>query len=77
MTITVNVHQAKAHFSELLQRVQTGELIIIAKAGAPIAILSPYTPAARDRTSGNDAGKVIILPEFDEPLPEFEESRRP
>jgi len=30
---TVNVHDAKAHFSRLLRRVAAGEEIVIAKAG--------------------------------------------
>ena len=41
MTTTINVHEAKTHFSKLLQRVLEGEEVIIAKAGKPVAILSP------------------------------------
>jgi antitoxin (DNA-binding transcriptional repressor) of toxin-antitoxin stability system len=72
MTITVNIHEAKTHLSKLLERVTNGEQVIIAKAGKPIAVLSqaPQTPAPR--TPGDDAGKVIIGPDFDAPLPEFD-----
>lgn len=73
MTTTVNVHEAKTHFSKLLQRVLEGEEIIIAKAGQPVAILSPAPSAMTRRLPGNDAGKVIITPAFDDPLPEFDE----
>ena len=73
MTVTVNVHEAKTHFSKLLQRVLNGEEIIIAKAGTPVAILSPVAAPMARRTTGNDAGKVILTPAFDEPLPEFDE----
>lgn len=73
MTTTVNIHEAKTHFSKLLQRVLGGEEVIIAKAGEPIAVLSPIPQSATRRTPGNDAGKVIIMPDFDEPLPEFED----
>ena len=73
MTMTVNVHEAKTHLSRLLERVMNGEEIIIAKAGKPVAILSPYVAAPARRVPGIDAGKVTILPEFDEPLPEFDE----
>ena len=69
----VNIHEAKTHLSRLLQRVLDGEEIVIAKAGKPIARLLPYRPAPAGRTPGNDAGKVIISADFDEPLPEFEE----
>jgi prevent-host-death family protein len=69
---TVNIHEAKTHLSKLLQRVINGEEIIIAKAGEPIAILSPIKETAVQRTPGNDAGKVTIMPNFDDPLPEFD-----
>ena len=72
MTQTVNVHEAKTHLSKLLQRVINGEEIVIAKAGKPVARLTSCVPRLARRTPGNDAGKVIISADFDEPLPEFE-----
>ena len=41
MTTTVNIHEAKTHLSRLLEQVQAGERVIIAKAGKPIAELGP------------------------------------
>lgn len=38
---TVNVHEAKTHFSKLLERAHAGEEIIVAKAGKPYAKLVP------------------------------------
>ena len=73
MTI-FNIHDAKTHFSKLLERVLSGEEVVIAKAGKPVARLMPYT--ANDtapRQPGKDKGKVVIQPDFDAPLPEFEE----
>ena len=72
MSITVNIHEAKTHLSRLLERVMKGEQVIIAKAGKPIAILSPIQDAPAQRIPGIDAGKVVISPDFDTPLPEFE-----
>ncbi|HUG27124.1 MAG TPA: type II toxin-antitoxin system prevent-host-death family antitoxin [Gemmatimonadales bacterium] len=37
----VNIHFAKTHLSRLLERVQAGERITIAKAGTPVAALVP------------------------------------
>jgi prevent-host-death family protein len=37
MPVTVNIHYAKTHFSRLIQRIQLGEEIIIARAGEPLA----------------------------------------
>lgn len=72
MTVTVNIHQAKTHLSKLLERVANGEQIIIAKAGKPIAVLSPLVTPPLRRTPGNDAGQVVLTSAFDEPLPEFD-----
>jgi len=72
MPATVNVHEAKTHLSKLLQRVQNGEQIVIARGGVPVALLSPVTAASTPRVPGNDAGRVTIGLDFDAPLPEFE-----
>jgi len=50
-----------------------GEEIVIAKAGKPIARLTSYKAPPTRRVSGNDSGEVLIGPDFDEPLPEFED----
>jgi prevent-host-death family protein len=73
MTIHVNIHEAKTHLSELLQRVMSGEEVIIAKAGKPVARLLPFQPAPEPRQPGNDSGKVTIAPDFNAPLDEFED----
>ena len=73
VTYSVNIHEAKTHLSKLLERVMNGEQIVIAKAGKPVALLIPFADQPAQRTPGNDAGKVIIASDFDEPLPEFEE----
>jgi prevent-host-death family protein len=39
VTIQANVQESKTRFSELLERVQRGEEVIIAKAGKPCARL--------------------------------------
>jgi len=70
---TVNVHEAKTHLSKLLQRAECGEEIIIARAGKPIARLAPLEKRPKNRVPGLDRGLVIIHPDFDDPLPEFEE----
>lgn len=42
---TVNIHEAKTHLSKLLERIEAGETITIARAGRPIADLVPHRRA--------------------------------
>jgi prevent-host-death family protein len=72
MSSTVNIHEAKTHLSRLLERVQRGERITIAKAGRPIAVLGPIQGTSTSRPLGLDRGKVIIHPDFDDPMPEWD-----
>ena len=72
MQTKINIHEAKTQLSKLVQRVMNGERIIIAKAGKPVAVLSPYEETPKERVPGNDAGKVVIGTDFDDPLPEFD-----
>ena len=67
MTV-VNVHEAKTHLSRLLERVERGERIVIARAGRPVAILQAIE-APPERVPGHD--RVVIHDDFDDPLPEF------
>jgi len=67
-----NIHAARTHFSKILERVLSGEEIIIAKAGKPIARIVPFTRYdTSPRQPGKDKGKLIIQPNFDRPLREL------
>lgn len=68
MDSKVNVHEAKTHFSKLLERVALGEEIVIAKAGEPVALLRPIAPR-RSRTPGGAEG-LVVPDSFFEELPE-------
>ena len=64
---------AKTKLSELLLRVESGEEIIIARNGNPIAKLTKLDSDNVHRPEpGIDAGKISIAPDFDDPLPEFD-----
>lgn len=67
---TVNIHAAKTHLSQLVEQVASGEEIIIAKAGTPIARLGPLAPAGRKkRRLGILARRAKVPAAFDAPLP--------
>ena len=62
----VNVHEAKTQLSRLLEEVEAGERVVIARAGEPVAVLVPYRAATRKRRLGLFAGQARIHPDFDE-----------
>jgi prevent-host-death family protein len=70
----INVHDAKTHLSRLLERVEAGEEITLARAGRPVARLVPVRRPSGPRKPGIWKGQVVIGPDFDDPLPEFEEA---
>ncbi len=61
----VNVHAAKTTLSRLLERAESGEEIIIARAGRPVAKLVPYIPKRPKRIFGSMKGEIIIHGDFD------------
>lgn len=68
----INVHEAKTHLSRLLERVESGEEIVIARAGRPVARLMPYRARRRRRKLGQFAGKISVALDFDELPPEVQ-----
>ena len=62
----VNIHEAKSQLSRLLEEVEAGERIVIARAGEPVAVLTPYKAAIRRRRLGLFAGQAKIHADFDE-----------
>ena len=72
MEKSINFHEAKTHLSRLVERVEAGEEITLARAGRPVARLVPYRARHEPRRPGLWKGQVSIGPDFDEPIPEFE-----
>jgi len=70
----VSVHAAKTHLSQLLARVEAGEVITIARGRTPVAKLVPVAPKPK-REFGAMHGQISIGPEFFEPLPPDELDR--
>lgn len=70
----VNVHEAKARLSELLDRVERGETVVIARRNKPVAELRPIATRTRGkrRPLGLAKGKIRIAPDAFAPMPEDE-----
>jgi prevent-host-death family protein len=64
---TVKIHEAKTHLSRLLERVEKGEEIMIARGDRPVARLVPVS--APPRRPGRLKGRIRMSRDFDAPLP--------
>jgi prevent-host-death family protein len=64
------VHEAKTHFSKLLERALAGEDVVITRSGEPLVKLVPVQ-RKRKPNLGFAAGTVEMAPDFDELPDEF------
>lgn len=65
MRASVNIHEAKTHLSRLLESVQQGETVIIAKAGTPIAKIIPFEKSRVGDRTGFLPPETNIPEDFD------------
>jgi len=70
MTRTVNIYEAKTNLSRLVEQAAAGEEIVIAKAGKPLARLSPLRDGRGPRKPGCLEGRFHVSDDFDAPLPD-------
>ena len=66
MVTTVNVYEAKTRLSALLNLVEAGEEVIIARNGRPIARLGPLTNKVPNRVPGAWQDQIHIADDFDD-----------
>ena len=71
MATVVNMHEAKTELSRLVERALKGEEVIIARAGVPVARLTPLQRSGV-RNLGQWKGRVRMADDFDFPLSEDE-----
>ena len=70
MSTIINIQEAKAHLSRIIDEVAAGAEVIIAKDGKPIAKLIPITPTPAPKKYGLLKGQIRIAADFDAPLDE-------
>jgi prevent-host-death family protein len=69
----VNIHEAKTHFSKLVNRVIEGEEITIARDHVPVAKLIRIDYPKNQRKLGSAKGQIRIAEDFDQPLDDLKE----
>ncbi len=67
--LMVNIHEAKAHLSEYLNRLQHEGEIVLCKRNQPVAVIRPLPVAAGSRSIGLERGKLKVPEAFFEALP--------
>ena len=68
-----NVADAKARFSELIQKAMVGEEVIIAKDNKPVVKLVPLVTPGKARTPGSAKGQIWLAPDFDATPADFQD----
>lgn len=66
-----DVAEAKARFFELVERVMTGETVVIARDNQPVLALVPLADPTARRVPGSAARRVWMARDFDAPLDDF------
>ena len=75
MANIINIHEAKTHLSRIVDEVAAGAEVIIAKAGKPMARLTPLIVARRPKKLGLLKGKIKVPDDFNAPLSDDEIAR--
>ena len=70
-----NIADAKARFSELVQRAMSGEDVVVARDNRPLLKLVPLAPPRGRRVPGSAKGQVWMAPDFDRTLDDFADYR--
>ena len=69
-----NIAQAKARFSELVDKALAGEEVVIARDHKPLIQLVPLKKPKGRLKPGSAKGQILyISPDFDEPLDDFKD----
>lgn len=67
----VNIFEAKTNLSKLIEQVERGGEVIIARAGKPVARLTRLEPAKKKPIRfGLMKGEIWVADDFDDPLPD-------
>ena len=63
--VSVNIYEAKTQLSRLVSRAESGEEIVIARHGRPVARLTRWEAPAASRTPGAWKGRMRMAADFD------------
>lgn len=64
-----SIHAAKTHLSRLVEQVERGDEVIIARGATPVARLTRLRPIRAGRRFGAMRGRARVTRAFFDPLP--------
>ena len=70
MKSSYKLADAKAHFSEIVQKAMLGESVVVTKENQPVVKIVAIKPAKRAPGTGKG---IWMAPDFDAPLADFAE----
>jgi prevent-host-death family protein len=65
MSAILNLTEAKAKYSDVVERASRGEEIIVTRMGHPVARITRHEPGAANRRLGLLEGQILIAEDFD------------
>lgn len=68
-----NIADAKARFSELVQKAMVGEEVIIAKDNKPVVKVVAIVTPGKERIPGSAKGQIWMAPDFDATPEDFKD----
>ncbi len=69
-----NIAEAKAHFSEIIQKALLGEEVIIAKGNQPLVKIVPVNGPGKKRLPGTGKGQLLYMADdFDKTPDDFKD----
>ena len=74
MESTLTLSDAKARFSEIVEKAIDGEEFIVTRMGRPVVRISRYEARRRPRKLGDLAGQIRMSEDFDDWPPDLREA---
>ncbi|MGI8817017.1 MAG: type II toxin-antitoxin system Phd/YefM family antitoxin [Pseudonocardia sp.] len=68
-----NIYEAKTQLSKLVERVEAGDEIVLARNGKPVAKIVPLQRRTEPRQPGGWEGRIWMADDFDDPGGEWGE----
>lgn len=74
MESVLTLSDAKARFSEIVEKATNGEVFVVTRMGRPMVRIARFVPPGRPRKLGDFAGRIRMSEDFDDWPPDIQEA---